>query len=357
MEITTSVTREQWNDFLSRHPYGHLLQSYEWGELHQLRGGRIYRLGALERGSLVGTMMLNQAFAPFPGLRFSWLYCARGPAVEGPSSPALPALIDYAHKIARQEQAVVLRLEPNIADDDPDLDAWLATFRELGFQTNPIAVHGRQSWVLDLRPDIEHLLANFRKAWRYNIRYAESQGVRVRAAETEEDFETYYRLLQETSKREKFFIHDKEHHRQILRLFARNGDAVLFLAELDRAPIAAKLVVRFGSWCWDMFGASSDAPQNFPRSHLIQYRCLLWAREKGCTYFDFRTIPEVLDPNEELWGVYQFKKGFGGFPRMSIPTQDYVYRSLIYEAWHKAVEVRRAYRQRQWPGLFKAGSR
>ncbi len=259
--------------------------------------------------------------------------------------------------IARQEQAVVLRLEPNIADDDPDLDAWLTTFRELGFQTNPIAVHGRHSWVLDLRPDVEHLLANFRKAWRYNIRYTESQGVRVRPAETEEDFEAYYRLLQETSKREKFFIHDKEHHRQILQLFARKGDAVLFLAELDQAPIAAKMVVRFGSWCWDMFGASSDAHQNFPKSHLIQYRCLLWAKEKGCTYFDFRTIPEVLNPNEELWGVYQFKKGFGGFPRMSIPTQDYVYRSLIYEAWHKAVEVRRAYRQHQRPGLFKVGVR
>ena len=44
-EITDA---EQWNAFLTSQPRGHLLQSYEWGELNQYLGGRIYRLGALE---------------------------------------------------------------------------------------------------------------------------------------------------------------------------------------------------------------------------------------------------------------------------------------------------------------------
>jgi peptidoglycan pentaglycine glycine transferase (the first glycine) len=57
-----------------------------------------------------------------------------------------------------------------------------------------------------------------------------------------------------------------------------------------------------------------------------------------------RAIPEVLEPAEEMWGVYHFKKGFGGFSRLNMPTQDYVYRPLLYTAWRKAVEVRRVYR-------------
>ena len=31
--------QQQWNDFLSSQPRGHLLQSYEWGELNKYLGG------------------------------------------------------------------------------------------------------------------------------------------------------------------------------------------------------------------------------------------------------------------------------------------------------------------------------
>src|SRR5437588_7731560 len=118
MTITVQeiTDREKWNGFLTSQPRGHLLQSYEWGELHQYLGGRIYRLGALENGRMVGAMFLTitrvPVPVPLPGLRFHWLYCSRGPKVEGPDSPALAALIESAHRIARRERAVVLRLDP-----------------------------------------------------------------------------------------------------------------------------------------------------------------------------------------------------------------------------------------------------
>ncbi len=62
--------REQWNSFLIRQPRGHLLQSYEWGELNKDLGVRIYRLGALDGERLVGAMQLAVASVPLPGLRF-----------------------------------------------------------------------------------------------------------------------------------------------------------------------------------------------------------------------------------------------------------------------------------------------
>ncbi len=339
---------EQWDGFLTSQPRGHLLQSYEWGELNKYLGGRIYRLGALEDHCMTGAMMLTVSQIPLPvrvpGIHFNWLYCSRGPTVERPDSPALPALIQHAHAIARKERAVVLRLEPNIADDDPDMEEWLAVYRSLGFQVNPVSVHGRRSWVLDIRPSAEELLANFKMTWRQNVRTAERKGVVIREAESEADFDTYYELLQITSERDAFFIHSKDYHWEILRQFKSKGDAVLYLAEHGGEALAAKMLIRFGDWCWDMFGASSNNKRNLKATYLLQYRCIQWAQAKGCTYFDFRTIPEILEPGEEMWGVYEYKKGFGGFSRLNIPAQDYVYRPLIYHAWRKSVEMRRARR-------------
>lgn len=341
-EITDS---EQWDTFLKSQPRGHLLQSYEWGELNKYLGGHIYRLGALDNGHLIGAMLVLVAQIPLPvkvpGIHFNWLYCCRGPALQKLDAPTLSALIEYAHSIARKEHAVILRLEPNIASGDPDEDDWLAAFEALGFHINPIAVHGRRSWVLDIRPSLNQLLADFKMTWRQNVRGAERKGVIIREAENDADFDAYYELLKVTSDRDAFFIHDKDYHREILRRFSHKGDAVLFLAEHEGEAIAAKMLIRFGDWCWDMFGASSNSKRNLKATYLLQYRCFEWAKSKGCSYFDFRTIPEILEPGEEMWGVYEYKKGFGGFSRLNIPTQDYVYRPLVYKAWRNFVELRR----------------
>jgi lipid II:glycine glycyltransferase (peptidoglycan interpeptide bridge formation enzyme) len=282
-----------------------------------------------------------------PGMHFNWFYSSRGPTVEQPDSPALPALLEAAHRIARKEHAVVLRLEPNIADDDPNQDSWLAVYHKLGFQTNPHSVHGRRSWVLDIRPDAATLMAQFKMTWRQNVRVSERKGVIVREATSDADFDTYYDLLTVTSERDAFFIHRKDYHKEIMRHFASKGDAILFLAEHEGEAIAAKMLLRFGDWCWDMFGATSDKKRNLKAAYLLQYRCFLWAKEKGCSYFDFRTIPEVLEPGEEMWGVYQYKQGFGGFSRLNMPTQDYVYRPLLYKIWTKIVESKRAHRRKE----------
>ncbi len=351
MSVQEITDQEQWNGFLTSQPRGHLLQSYEWGELNKYLGGRIYRLGAVQDGRLVGSMLLSVAPIPIPvslpGIKLNWLYSVRGPTVETPDAPALALLIEYAQKVARKEHAVVLRVEPNIADDDPREDAWIAAYHRLGFRDNSIAVHGRRSWVLDIRPSAEQLLANFKMTWRQNVRSAERKGVVIREASSEADFDTYYDLLTITSERDAFFIHGKEYHKEILRHFASKGDAVLYLAEHEGEAIAAKMLIRFGDWCWDMFGASSNQKRNLKPTYLLQYRCIQWAKAQGCSYFDFRTIPEILEPGEEMWGVYEYKKGFDGFSRLNMPTQDYVYNPLIYNAWRRLVEMRRARRHEE----------
>src|SRR5215469_18760805 len=82
-------------------------------------------------------------------------------------------------------------------------------------------------------------------------------------------------------------------------------------------------------------------------SYLLQYHCFAWAKMQGCTHFDFRTIPEVLEPGEEMWGIYEFKKGFGGYSDFVVQTQDYIYRPVLYNGWSLVVKHRRAKRKMQ----------
>jgi lipid II:glycine glycyltransferase (peptidoglycan interpeptide bridge formation enzyme) len=298
MEVREISDRAQWDNFVSQAQTGHLMQSYQWGELMQRDGRRIMRLGALEAGQLVAAAQVQ--FATIPYVKAPWLYVLRGPVVDDPASPALSAIINELHRIARRERAAMLKIEPHVEEGTP---GWREALKGLGFQTNPIPAHVRRSWLLDIRPPEQKLLAGMKRSWRYNIKVAERGGVQVRTACAPEDMEAFYRMYQQTSQRDDFTILPLKHYTNILELFA--DDARLFLADYAGEPLVGHLLIRYGAGCWDMFGATAEAHRNLKPGYLLHWKTFLWAKEQGCSLYDFRGIPEVLEPGEEMWNVYE----------------------------------------------------
>ena len=328
----------QWNAFVEANPTGNVTQTYEWGDLSDSLGGDVARIGALDdSGELRGAMLLLVARAPV--LRRPYLYAPRGPVVADPTSPALTALCTRAEQEARRLGAFMVKVEPNAPDGDT---AWLEALARLGYHRNPFATHPRRSWVLDIRPSEDELLAGMKEKWRYNIRLAGRKGVQVREASSPEDVDAFYALYQETAKRDGFFIHPKKHYADILRLYGARESAVLLLAEYEKSPIAALIAVRCGATTTYMFGASSNRERNRMPNHLLQWTAIRWAKAHGCAIYDFRAIAEVLDPQEDLYSLYTYKQGFGGYSTLSLETHDRPLNGAVYWAYRRSLSLKRA---------------
>src|SRR5262249_47433708 len=207
MQVEIITDRERWNRFVEACPTANITQTFEWAEWGDHLGTAPVRLGAVEHGELVGAMLLIAEQAPL--LRRPYLYAPRGPVVSDPSSAALGALVAAAGRAARKHGAFMLKVEPNADHGD---QGWLAALAQLGFQRNPYATHPRRSWVLDIRPDEQAILAGMKDKWRYNIRLAGRKGVQVREANSSEDVDTFYRIYEETARRDGIFIHGKQHY-------------------------------------------------------------------------------------------------------------------------------------------------
>ena len=82
-----------------------------------------------------------------------------------------------------------------------------------------------------------------------------------------------------------------------------------------------------------------------------------WVKAHGADYYDWRTIPDVLEPGQELYGVYEFKRGFGGAVRRVIPTQDLVVRPALYWPYYTAVSLRRSMQRRKRAAFGGAANR
>ena len=102
-----------------------------------------------------------------------------------------------------------------------------------------------------------------------------------------------------------------------------------------------------------MYGASSNEQRNLMPNHLLQWNGMQWAKSHDCWHYNFRGIPDVLEEGQELWGVYVFKRGFGGYPIRSLVTHDLVYQPLVYGAYRRMLDVKRWRDERKREKMLK----
>jgi lipid II:glycine glycyltransferase (peptidoglycan interpeptide bridge formation enzyme) len=74
----------------------------------------------------------------------------------------------------------------------------------------------------------------------------------------------------------------------------------------------------------------------------LQWEAIRWAKARGCEEYDLWRVPdeneETLEANFEtrhdgLWGVYRFKRGFGGQLNRAAQALDRVYNPLLYKLY------------------------
>lgn len=354
MEARLIEDRLLWNRFVASTLTGHLCQTYEWADHSPGAAARAdsLRVGVVdEAGALVAAMLLVRSRAS--GLRAPFYYAPRGPVCADAQSPALPLLTDLARREARKRGAFMMRVEPNVPDGD---EAWLGALRRLGFRATSHQIYLRSAWITDIRPSEDEILAGMMMTWRQNIRSGARKGATVRVGAGEDDLDAFHRLLVETGARDRFPVYPRQVFVDMLRNYsaeraARDGTAemVLLVVEHGGEPIAAGVVAAFGAGSWSlMCGSSGKAEHRKLRpNYLLQWESIRWAKARGAEYYDFRGIPDVLKPGEEMYGVYEFKRGFGGAVYRVIPTQDLVLRPALYWPYNAVVTVRRSQRDHQ----------
>ncbi len=350
--LDDGIDAGEWDEFTRSAPYGHLLQSTLWGKLKEGFGWRASRILLLEDGRpLAGAQIL---FRPlFPGLRKPLAaYIPKGPILSPDECEGEGArlLLEAIHTRAREEGAIFLKVEPDWVESTwPAAGVQGAAFpRSWGF-IPARTVQPRSTIILDITVPEEDILARMKQKTRYNIRLASRKGVRVREGSIE-DLPAFYGLLKVTSKRDRFGIHTFDYYRRALELFRPSGDAVLLLAEYEGEILAGLISFKWGRRAFYMYGASSNLHRNLMPNHLLQWEAIRWARSAGCLTYDLWGIPDEVgkDPqryweepperSDGLWGVYRFKRGFGGTLVRYVGAWDYVYSPAWYGLYRLALK-------------------
>jgi len=322
-----SHTPTTWDNFITTHN-GHLLQTWAWGELKAGFGWAPYRLQVDDAAAQI-------LFRRLP-LGLTVAYIPKGPVVDWNSPQQCQKLLAAIHTEAKKRRAIFLKIEPDVERLNVETPERLA---EMGF-TSADTIQPQTSLVINIRGNEDAILAAMKQKTRYNIRLATKKGVTVRQGDAG-DIKVFHNLSLATSDRDGFGVHSLEYYQACFDLFAPRRCA-LFIAEFEGEPIAALMAFCQGEQAYYFYGASANQYRNLMPSYLIQWTAIQWARQQGCTRYDLWGIPnadpatleaEFQNRSDGLWGVYRFKRGFGGEYAQTTGAFDYVYNPLLYKLY------------------------
>ena len=318
------------------------LQSSEWAKFQESVGHKTFRLASSGVERIENKLVIKNDLP----LGLNYLY---SPRPDFASDETLKKFLDESAKLAKSENSIFLRFEP-------DLNSMLHV---TGYTLHETKNRQPQdTLILDLTQSEETLLANMHQKTRYNIRLAEKHGIKIKKSTDLKDINIFYNLAIKTSKRDGFNYHPRNYYKKMMEVLGKDKIVELYIAYASTPlhhksiPIAAILVLFYENTAIYLHGASDHSFRNLMAPYLLQWHAIKDAKNNGCKTYDFWGVtPQVTDNNQHStvnekhpWaGVTRFKTGFA--PNNQIVhypnCYDIIYKPFLYSVYNLVRSVRK----------------
>lgn len=327
---TAIVTEEKYKEAWNR-KVNHVLQTWEWGEIKKRYGNKIYRLGVFDsQKRLVKGYLFTLHNLP---LGKSIINFARG---EWPE----PDILKFLYQKTKHLNCLFTKLEPSVLIDEagkykiPLLNrCW--SQNNLNYVLSNSRIFAQHTFIVDLGFSEIELFSFMKSKTRYNIRLAEKKGVQVKdESDNPQAFELFFRLYQETIKRQNYLGHDYNYHKVVWETMLKAKMAKILVAYYEKTPIAAYQLFYFKNTAYYLYGGTSHKYKEVMASNLLMWEAIRQAKEAGYQYFDlWGALEKDYNPKHAWAGFHRFKEGYGGIHQSYLPTIDVVFKPIEYKVF------------------------
>lgn len=307
---------------LARHP----LQSWEWGNFREKTGVLVTRFIETVAKKDVSAFQITWHKIPKTNRWIGYI-----PKSDFPSGE----MIETIKKEAKKRKAIFVKFEPNVrADKKPDYD--LTSVFASG---KPLFT--KFTFILDLKGSEEELFARLNQKTRYNVRLATKKGVKIEQDNSEEAFEQYWRLTEETTKRQGFYSHTKDYHRKMWKEMTSNGMGQLFKAVYEGETVSMWMIFVLNNKLYYPYGASSTKHKEVMANNLLMWEVIRYGKKMRCSEFDmWGSLGNDPDQKDSWYGFHKFKQGYGGELVEFAGTFDLVVDPFSYKVYLLAEKLR-----------------
>jgi peptidoglycan pentaglycine glycine transferase (the first glycine) len=318
-----------WNAEVQKFACAHPLNAYEWGMVRSVDGWTPIYLCAEREKKLVGAMMILMKRLPFTP--FKILHSQKMPIWHLDDDETLAALVNGARQIAERENAIFIRVTPNIAEDSVRgrKDAFIA----LGFK------HLEQRWSFWNSPrDVarvdltsaaspEEIFSKLDRKTRASIRKAQASDTTVQAASTKAELREFYRAFQEFSTERGFMVRPYAYQEKLWDTYLMGGMGRLLVVKNQEMIVGGYLCLLFAGKCLFLHMGTPNRFRNLYSDDAGVWACIKWAKEQGCSWFSFRGVGTTSAQEA-------FKRKFNPKTVALVGYYDLSFKPLLYKMFY-----------------------
>ena len=233
-------------------------------------------------------------------------YIRWAPLWQKKDSKIDPNIFKIALDMLRQEyvtkRKLVLRIMSNLNSKD-QINSDIVLKSGYKFYS-----HKSESIIIDLLKDEETLKLNLRKKWRYSLRQAEKQDLKIEIGTDESFFDKFFEIYKQMHTRKNFDENvNIENFRQINNELPNTLKLQIFICSIVGEPLSAMVTSVIGKTGIYLLGGTTKKGLELSSSYLLQWEVIKWMKSHGLRSYDLGGIDKEDNP-----GVYTFKSGMGG---------------------------------------------
>ena len=350
--------KTEWIEFLQNSKHSFAQQHYIYGEIERAKG----RIPVYVYGENGGKLICTGVFSIrllFFGKYFSLeAVCHRGPVFDDTAyiEDFLLQVISYFKKLFVGS----VRIAPYWFF--PESEEVESIFKKMGFKPYIASPHiinrmrglnvsTRSSTALvDLQRSEEEIFASFSKSTRREIRRAERANVYIRPTKDISEANKFFELLHEMGVERGFMLPDYSEFRGTFENVLKDEDMGILLSAFSASIFLGGIwIIRCPNYAHACRYVVVRKPlkelSNLRIGPILWLKGMLWAKEKGCQFFDMGGPADDVDKSNPLYKVNKFKQGFS--PICCEVTRQHTYKcsSLanstfeIYKFWSTGLRI------------------
>ncbi len=311
--------------FIYTHPYGHLLQSYAWGELKKHYGWQPLRIALVHKKQIMATIsiLMHQLVG-----EQTFFYAPRGPVLNFKDPQLLTALIDEVSIHARDQKAVFLKIDPPL----PKL--------AYGFRQNLL----KQGFRLVSQTSPQRSL-QLTHVFRMKLPYVNTSHVAlikgmakfnrlsVERSSSFDNLKMFYGLLLEFSTLNNVNVRTFDYYQRLWQLFKPTGINLFFLRQKNYI-IGASLLIGFGNTCYSLYTVHRQSHLRLHPESFLHLAIMKWATNSSFSTYEIMDTFSSSNP-----GSFNRLFSFPIEPYAYIGEYDMVFLPLQYRIWQLLLPI------------------
>jgi len=356
------------NNFLDSNYY----QTIAWAKLKEITGWQAHYVGVKKNNKFIAiSLLLSKNLIG----KYKLFYSPRGPLLDYNNKELLNFFIKEIKEYIKSKQGFVYKIDPCLTYSTKDNDINPITdkenkdvinnllklkFKHYGFTKDYTKeTQYRWSYYLEVDKSWDELKKNMNQRCKRCIKKQEKYPLILKEV-TDENIMDFKKIMEHTSIRQKHFDRSLDYYKKLQEVFKDRIKLVTIYLDKkkfldnfkedklydkikeekeDLIPISAGVFILDKDYLHYVYGGTYSYYMPLMAQYKIHVEMINLAKEKNIKIYDFGGISGNFDKDSTGYGIFDFKRGFGGYIIEYIGEFDLIINKPMYYLYNLMLKI------------------